>query len=129
MRVYLVLGKNLNLLWSTFYAIGQIFNVANGLILTNNVAIWSHCSSEAAMQFPLNFAKLELRHDCRLIQMTSAKQFYFNFVQTFRPQFLLPKFIKGLCEALKIRAKNGPSRKHQKDPDDDVMRCSILFLS
>jgi len=37
-----VLGKNLNLLWSTFYAIGQIFNVANGLILTNNVAIWSH---------------------------------------------------------------------------------------
>ena len=42
-RAYLVLGKILNLLWSTFYAIEQIFTVANGLILTNNLAIWSHC--------------------------------------------------------------------------------------
>ena len=33
----LVLGKILNLLWSTFYAIGQIFIVANGLILTYNL--------------------------------------------------------------------------------------------
>ena len=35
---YLVLGKILNLLCSTFYAIGQIFIVANGLILINNLA-------------------------------------------------------------------------------------------
>ena len=34
-RAFLVLGKNLNLLWSTFYAIGQILIVAYGLILTN----------------------------------------------------------------------------------------------
>ena len=42
MKVYLVLSKNLNLLWATFYAIGQISVVANGLILTKNLAIWSH---------------------------------------------------------------------------------------
>ena len=35
--------QKLNLLWSTFYAIGKIFIAANGLILTNNLAIWSHC--------------------------------------------------------------------------------------
>ena len=29
---YLVLGNNSNLFWSTIYAIGQIFIVANGLI-------------------------------------------------------------------------------------------------
>ena len=43
-RAYLVLGTNLNLLWSAFYAIGQFFIVANGLILTNNLAICSHWS-------------------------------------------------------------------------------------
>ena len=43
-RAYLVLGKNLNLRWSTFYAIGQVFIAANDLILTNNLAIWSHWS-------------------------------------------------------------------------------------
>ena len=42
MRAYLVLGKNLNLLWSSFYAIGQILIVPNGLIFTNNLVIWSH---------------------------------------------------------------------------------------
>ena len=41
-RAYLVLGKNLKLLWSTFYGIGQIFFVGSGLKLTNNLAIWSH---------------------------------------------------------------------------------------
>ena len=45
-RAYLVLGTNLNPLWSTFYAIGQIFIVTNGLIITNNLAIWSHCPSQ-----------------------------------------------------------------------------------
>ena len=35
-------GQKLSLLWSTFYAIGQIFIAANGLILTNNLAIWWH---------------------------------------------------------------------------------------
>ena len=35
-----VLRKNLNLLWPTFYAIGHVFIVANGLMLTNNLAIW-----------------------------------------------------------------------------------------
>ena len=39
-----MLSKNLNLLWSTFNAMGEIFIVANGLILTNNIAIWSHWS-------------------------------------------------------------------------------------
>ena len=39
---YFVLVKILNLLWSTFYAIGRIFIAANGLILKNNLAIWSH---------------------------------------------------------------------------------------
>ena len=29
-RAYLALGNNLNLLWSTFYAIGQIFIATNG---------------------------------------------------------------------------------------------------
>ena len=43
LKAYLVLGKNLNLLGSTFYAIGQVFIVANGLILMNYLAIWSHC--------------------------------------------------------------------------------------
>ena len=35
-------GKNLNLLWSTFYAIGQIFIFPNGQILSKNLAFWSH---------------------------------------------------------------------------------------
>ena len=38
-RAYLVLSKNLSLLW----AISAILIVANGLVLTNNLAIWSHC--------------------------------------------------------------------------------------
>ena len=42
-RAYLVLGKNLSLLGSTLYAISAILIVANGLVLTNNLAIWSHC--------------------------------------------------------------------------------------
>ena len=42
--LHLVLAKQLNLLWLAFYAIGQIFIVANGLILTNNITIWSHWS-------------------------------------------------------------------------------------
>ena len=42
-RAYFVLGKNLNLFRSAIYAVGQIFIAANGLILTNNLAIWSHC--------------------------------------------------------------------------------------
>ena len=37
-----MLGKYLNLLWPTFSSIWQIFIVANGLKLTNNLAIWSH---------------------------------------------------------------------------------------
>ena len=40
---YLVLGKNLKLLWSIFFAVGQIFIVVKGLILTNNITIWSNC--------------------------------------------------------------------------------------
>ena len=40
---YLELGNHFNMLWSTFYAIGQIFIAANGLILTNNLIIWSRC--------------------------------------------------------------------------------------
>ena len=42
-KAYLVLDKIMNLLWCTFYAIRQIFIVANCPILTNNLAIWSHC--------------------------------------------------------------------------------------
>ena len=38
------LGINLNLIWSTFYAILQIYIGTNGLKLTNNLAIWSHWS-------------------------------------------------------------------------------------
>ena len=34
-RAYLVLGKNFNLLWSTFCAVGKIFIVVNGPILTS----------------------------------------------------------------------------------------------
>ena len=41
-----MLGKNLNLFRSAIYAIGQIFIAANGLILTNNPAIWSHWTGE-----------------------------------------------------------------------------------
>ena len=33
-------GKYLNLIWSTIYAIGQIFSVANDLMLNNNLTIW-----------------------------------------------------------------------------------------
>ena len=44
LRAYLVFGKKLSLLWPIFYVIWQFFIAANGLILTNNVSIWSHCS-------------------------------------------------------------------------------------
>ena len=39
-RAYLVLGKNFNLLWSTFCAVGKIFIVVNGLILTSGAKLF-----------------------------------------------------------------------------------------
>ena len=42
-RVYIVLGKILNLLWLICYAVGQIFTVKNSQILKNNLTIWSRC--------------------------------------------------------------------------------------
>ena len=44
LRVYLLLGKNLDQLWQILYAIGQVFIDVNGQILKNNLAIWSHWS-------------------------------------------------------------------------------------
>ena len=43
LRVYLVFGKILMLLWQKCYAIGQVFIVADEKIIENNLAIWSHC--------------------------------------------------------------------------------------
>ena len=45
LRVYLRVGKMLDLLWHILYAIGQIFVDVNGQMLENNLAIWSHCST------------------------------------------------------------------------------------
>ena len=43
LRVYLLLGKMLSLLWQFCDIIGLIFIVANSQILKNNLTIWSHC--------------------------------------------------------------------------------------
>ena len=43
LRVYLLLGKMLSLLWQFCDIIGLIFIVENGQILKNNQTIWSHC--------------------------------------------------------------------------------------
>ena len=40
--VYFEFGKQLYLLYVTFYATKQIFIVVNGQRLKNNLAIWSH---------------------------------------------------------------------------------------
>ena len=49
LRVYLVFGKILNLLWPLFYVNGPIFTVVNGQILNNSLAIWSHSMMEPYM--------------------------------------------------------------------------------
>ena len=41
---FFLFGKMLSLLWQISDIIGLIFIVANGQILKNNLAIWSHCS-------------------------------------------------------------------------------------
>ena len=43
-KAYLVFGKIMSLLWQLFYALRQIYIVANSQILINSLAIWSHCS-------------------------------------------------------------------------------------
>ena len=60
MRAYLVLGKKLNLLWSTFCVIGQLFIFAIGPILTNNLAKQSRWSRllKLTWQFLANFLRL-----------------------------------------------------------------------
>ena len=42
-KVYLIFDKVVNPLWDYLDAFGQNFNVVNGQILKNNLAIWSHC--------------------------------------------------------------------------------------
>ena len=41
LRIYSVFGKNFNLLWQKCYTFGQPFNVVNGQILKNKIAISS----------------------------------------------------------------------------------------
>ena len=43
LRVCLVLGKFLNLLWQYFYEFGQFSIVVSSQIMKNILAIWSHC--------------------------------------------------------------------------------------
>ena len=43
LKVYLVFGKIMKLLWQILNAIGLIFIAVNEQILKNNLAIWSHC--------------------------------------------------------------------------------------
>ena len=43
LTVYFLFVKMISLLWQICDIIGLYFIVANGLILTNNLAIWSHC--------------------------------------------------------------------------------------
>ena len=45
-RVYLVFGKILQLLWQKCNAIGQVCTVTDGEIFKDNLAIWSHCSTD-----------------------------------------------------------------------------------
>ena len=57
----LELGKYLNMLWSTFYAIGQIFIVAIGLILKNNRTIWSRWLTQIFLKYPFHPQKVPKR--------------------------------------------------------------------
>ena len=53
MTVYFLFGKMLSLFWQICDIIGLIFIVANGLILKNNITIWSHWPLPTVLlQFP-----------------------------------------------------------------------------
>ena len=52
-RVYLVFGKILIVLWQKCFIIWQTFIIVDGQILLNNFAIWSHSSRVGGMRmFP-----------------------------------------------------------------------------
>ena len=61
LRVYLVFGILLNLLWQTMIAIGQILIDVNGQKLKNNPAIWSHWTYFTSTAAP-NPEAIHLRH-------------------------------------------------------------------
>ena len=85
MRVYFLFGKILYLLWPYFKNIGQIWAVASSQIMTNNRAIWSHCSHENAR------TKTGVR---KIFNSIGKKAFQFFFEQQ--------RDKKKLCHNLKI---------------------------
>ena len=52
LTVCFLFGKMLSQLWQTCYIIFQIFTVANGQILKNNLTIWSHWSGDYSRPVP-----------------------------------------------------------------------------
>ena len=52
LTVYFLFGKMLSQLWQTCYIIFQIFTVANGQVLKNNLTIWSHWSGDYSRPVP-----------------------------------------------------------------------------
>ena len=56
LRVYLVFGILLKLIWQILNAIGQIFIDVNGQKLKKNLTIWSHCTPAlcASLEYPLH---------------------------------------------------------------------------
>ena len=94
-RAYFVLGKNLNLFRSAIYAIGQIFIAANGLILTNNLAIWAHWCSPLLPHS--NFAKNWIR----AFSMQIFLQIFGQVVKKASPD--VSKVDKQLLTELEIR--------------------------
>ena len=74
-----VRGKILNLLWATFYAIGQIFIFAYGLVLlTNNLAIWSHWEGVTSLEIKTLVSET-IQKKIFLLFLRSAKGSVYSF--------------------------------------------------
>ena len=79
LRVFLVFGKMLSLLWQKCFAICQVFIVVNSHILWNDLAIWSHWTATA---FCVTF-----------VESSSFENTFFS--QTFPPQPLKNFCLQG----------------------------------
>ena len=63
MRVYLVFGAILKLLWQILYAFEQLFFDVNSHIMENKFAIWSHwlCTTVKWIKIQQNDKKFKIR--------------------------------------------------------------------
>ena len=74
LRVHLVFGKIMQLLWQNLYAIGLIFFAVNEQIQKNNLIIWSHCEGRTTRECQQKDRGTERRECVRAVNYEQCDQ-------------------------------------------------------